>query len=388
MQCQISPISTGRFAAIDVGASKIAIAVGEVNASHIDILSLTSHRSAGIAKGIFIDIAAASAAIQQAVQEVEVKLGHKVTDVVMTVSGAHVRSHDSWGTTVVEGGTVSQADLDRALLVANAEPIAASDDVLATFVQDYKVDGNAGVKRPIGMAGNRLDVLVHRLTIGSTSVVNQLVSSTNAGLHAKGLVPQSYAASRAVITKQELAEGVCLADIGAGTTDIAAYIGGELRCLTSVPIGGEDITSDIANALHTSYQLAEELKITHGIALEAISSSTKPISRGAGAKLQITLGYLARLIQPRVEEIFFKISEELERSGVLHNLRHGVVLTGGTANLSGMVELGEEVFHSLVRIGTPNCVGVSNEMSQAPEYSAVIGALFGGYVNSALAAKR
>ena len=307
--------------------------------------------------------------------------GCKVTDVYTGIAGSHVKSKDSNGMTVVKDKEVSRYDVERAIEAANATPISADDQILHTLVQEFIVDGQDGVKEPIGMDARRLEVKVHLVTGAVTAVQNIVKCVHRCGLEVDDLVLQPLASGYAVLTEDEKDVGVCLVDIGGGTTDVAIFAQGAIRHTAVIPIAGDQITSDIGHALRTSTQDAEEIKIAYGVALQQLADADEMIEvPGVGDRPSTSLSRqtLAGFIQPRVEEILQKVQEELVRSGYERLLRAGVVLTGGAAQMPGMIELGEEIFHNTVKIGVPHYSGNLKDMVRNPRYSTAMGLLLEG----------
>jgi cell division protein FtsA len=367
---------------LDIGTSKIVTLVAELDAEgRLSVLGIGSQDSNGLKKGMVVNIEATVSSISRAIQEVELMTGCKVTDVYTGIAGSHVKSKDSNGMTVVKDKEVSRYDVERAIEAANATPISADDQILHTLVQEFIVDGQEGVKEPIGMDARRLEVRVHLVTGAVTAVQNIVKCVHRCGLEVDDLVLQPLASGYAVLTDDEKDVGVCLVDIGGGTTDLAIFAQGAIRHTAVIPIAGDQITSDIGHALRTSTQDAEEIKIAYGVALQQLADADEMIEvPGVGDRPSTTLSRqtLAGFIQPRVEEILQKVQEELVQSGYERLLRAGVVLTGGSAQMPGMIELGEEIFHNTVKIGVPHYNGNLKDMVRNPRYSTAMGLLLEG----------
>ena len=367
---------------LDIGTSKIVTLVAELDAEgRLSVLGIGSQDSNGLKKGMVVNIEATVSSISRAIQEVELMTGCKVTDVYTGIAGSHVKSKDSNGMTVVKDKEVSRYDVERAIEAANATPISADDQILHTLVQEFIVDGQDGVKEPIGMDARRLEVKVHLVTGAVTAVQNIVKCVHRCGLEVDDLVLQPLASGYAVLTEDEKDVGVCLVDIGGGTTDVAIFAQGAIRHTAVIPIAGDQITSDIGHALRTSTQDAEEIKIAYGVALQQLADADEMIEvPGVGDRPSTSLSRqtLAGFIQPRVEEILQKVQEELVRSGYERLLRAGVVLTGGAAQMPGMIELGEEIFHNTVKIGVPHYSGNLKDMVRNPRYSTAMGLLLEG----------
>jgi cell division protein FtsA len=345
------------------------------------ILGLGSQQSRGLRRGVVVNIEETVNAISRAIEEVELMAGCKVKEVYTGIAGSHIKSKDSSGMAVVRDKEVTQFDVERAIEAANATPISADDQILHTLVQEFIVDGQDGVREPIGMDAKRLDVKVHIVTGAVTAVQNIVKCVHRCGLEVVDLVLQPLASGHAVLTQDERDVGVCLVDIGGGTTDVAIFSQGAIRHTAVIPIAGDQITADIGIALRTSTPDAEEIKEKWGVALQQIADPEQKIEvPGVGDRpaTQLSRQALAGFIQPRIEEIFLKVQEELVRSGYERLLRAGVVLTGGSAQMPGMIELGEEIFHNTVKLGVPHYDGNLRDFVKGPRHSTAMGLLLEG----------
>jgi cell division protein FtsA len=367
---------------LDIGTSKIVATVAELDAEgNLSVLGIGSQESNGLKKGMVVNIEATVNSISRAIQEAELMTGCKVTQVYTGIAGSHIKSKDSNGMAVVKDKEVTQYDVERAIEAANATPISADDQILHTLVQEFIVDGQDGVREPIGMDARRLEVKVHLVTGAVTAVQNIVKCVHRCGLEVVDLVLQPLASGHAVLTDDERDVGVCLVDIGGGTTDVAIFTQGAIRHTAVIPIAGDQITSDIAIALRTSTQDAEEIKMGYGVSLQQLADPDEIIEvPGVGDRPASTLSRqtLAGFIQPRVEEIFQKVHEELVKSGYERLIRAGIVLTGGSAQMPGMCELGEEYFHNTVKLGAPHYDGPLKDMVRNPRYSTAMGLLMEG----------
>ncbi len=367
---------------LDIGTSKIVAIVAEVNAEgQLVILGLGSQQSRGLRRGVVVNIEETVNAISRAIEEVELMAGCKVKEVYTGIAGSHIKSKDSSGMAVVRDKEVTQFDVERAIEAANATPISADDQILHTLVQEFIVDGQDGVREPIGMDAKRLDVKVHIVTGAVTAVQNIVKCVHRCGLEVVDLVLQPLASGHAVLTEDERDVGVCLVDIGGGTTDVAIFSQGAIRHTAVIPIAGDQITADIGIALRTSTPDAEEIKEKWGVALQQIADPEQMIEvPGVGDRpaTQLSRQALAGFIQPRIEEIFLKVQEELVRSGYERLLRAGVVLTGGSAQMPGMIDLGEEIFHNTVKLGVPHYDGNLRDFVKGPRHSTAMGLLLEG----------
>jgi cell division protein FtsA len=370
---------------LDIGTSKIVAIAGEVDeAGRLVVLGLgtqNTQEARGLRKGVVVNIDATIANISKAVADLRMDTGCRVKEVYTGIAGSHIKSKDSNGMTVVKDREVTEYDVARAIEAANATPISADDQILHTLVQEFIVDGQDGVKEPIGMDAKRLEVKVHLVTGAVTAVQNIVKCVRRCGLEVVDLVLQPLASGNAVLSDDEKDVGVCLVDIGGGTTDVAIFSQGAIRHTAVIPIAGDQITNDIAIALRTSTQDAEEIKLRYGVALAQLADPEEMLEvPGVGDRPATTLSRatLAGFIQPRVEEIFQKVQEELIKSGYARLLRAGVVLTGGSALMPGMCELGEEIFHNTVKVGVPNYTGPLAEIVRSPRYATAMGLLLEG----------
>ena len=372
---------------LDIGTSKIVAMAAELDAEgQLSVIGVGSHqfeetKDKGIKKGVVVSIEATVDAISRAVQEVELMAGCKAKEVYTGIAGAHIKSKDSNGMVVVREKEVTEYDVARAIEAANATPISADDQILHTIPQEFIVDGQDGVKEPIGMDAKRLEVKVHLVTGAVTAVQNIVKCVHRCGLEVVDLVLQPLASGMAVLTDDEKDVGVCLVDIGGGTTDIAVFTQGAIRHTAVFPIAGDQITSDIGIALRTSTPDAEEIKIRYGVALQQLADPDEMIDvPGVGDRpaSQLSRQTLAGFIQPRIEQIYQMVRDELARSGYERLLRAGVVITGGSATMPGMVELGEEMFHNTVKLGLPRYEGSLRDIVRNPRYATAVGLLMEG----------
>src|ERR671913_502884 len=371
--------SKNLIVALDIGTSKVACLVGELGADGtLAMLGMGSHDSKGLKKGVVVNIEATVAAIQRALEEAELMADRKIASAFVGIAGNHIRSFNSTGMVAVKDREVSALDVERALDTARAVNIPTDQQILHVLRQEFIIDGQEDVREPIGMSGVRLEVKVHIVT-GAVSAAQNIVKCVRrCGLEVSDLILQPLASSRAVLSEDEKDLGVCLLDIGGGTTDIAIFTHGAIRHTAVIPIAGDQITNDIAMALRTPTRDAEELKIAHGVALRQLASPSEMIDvPGVGERgpRELSRQTLAEVIEPRVEELYSLIQRELRSSGLEELLSSGIVITGGSALMKGMVELGEEVFHMPVRVGLPIYSGALAEVVRNPRYSTAMGLL-------------
>ena len=365
--------------ALDVGTSKVIALIGEVVADEINIVGMGLAESRGLKAGMVTNIDATAQAIQQAMSEAERMAECKISSVVTGISGNHIRSLNSQGVVKIKDGEVTKADIERAKDTAKAVNIPPDHQILHTVVQEYIIDNQPGVREPIGMSGVRLDTRVHIITGAVTALQNVQKCIERCGLKVDEIMLQPLVSADAVLTEDEKELGVCVIDIGGGTTDIAVYTNGAIRHTAVIPIAGDLITRDLAQALRTPYTAAERIKIFHGVALENLEGLDEMVevpSVGDRLPRQISRRTLASVIGPRVEEILELTLNELRRAGFPEEvLTSGIVLTGGASLLRGVVELAEDVFNLPARIGVPQEVGILSDRIRNPRYATVIGLL-------------
>jgi cell division protein FtsA len=375
--------TTPPIVGLDIGTSKVVAVVAVINADdQLEMIGFGSAPSTGLRRGVVVNIEATVNAIQAAIAEAELMANCKISRVWAGIAGSHIKSFNSHGMVAIRDREVSQHDIDSVLRTAQAVNIPADQRVLHTLIQEFIIDDQGEVREPLGMSGVRLEVKVHMVT-GAVSAAENIVKCVRrCGLEVEELVLQPIASATTVLHGDERDLGVVMVDIGGGTTDIAVYAGGAIRHTAVLPIAGDQITNDIAMALRTPTKDAEELKQLHGCALRQLADSTVGIEvPGVGDRQprQSSRQTLANVIEPRVEELFALVQSELTRAGFAEGLSSGVVLTGGSAAMPGMSELGEEVFHMPVRIGQPNYSGPLAEFVRHPRYATAAGLVQAGF---------
>jgi cell division protein FtsA len=365
--------------ALDIGTSKIVTLVAEITAEDtLNLIGMGSHPSRGLKKGVVVNIESTVNAIQRSLEEAELMADAKIKEVITGIAGSHIKSFNSHGMVAIKDKEVQQYDIDRVIETARAVNIPMEQQVLHILEQEFIIDGQGGVRQPAGMSGMRLEVKVHIVTGAVSAAQNIMKCVRRCGLEVRDLMLQPLASADAVLLDDERDLGVCLVDIGGGTTDIAVFTDGAIKHTSVIPIAGDQITNDIAMALRTPTKDAEELKITHGVALRQLASSTEMIEvPGVGDRgpRELSRQTLAEVIEPRVEELYSLIQRELRSSGLEELLSSGIVITGGSSLMKGMVELGEEVFHMPVRVGLPQYSGALAEVVRNPRYSTGMGLL-------------
>jgi len=367
---------------LDIGTSKIAALVAELQPDgRIEMIGLGSHESKGLKKGVVVNIEATVAAIQRALEEAELMADCKIQRVYAGIAGSHIRSFNSTGMVAIKDKEVSAADVERAVETARAMPIPNDQQVLHILTQEFAIDGQDGIREPRGMSGHRLEVKVHIVT-GAVSAAQNIVKCVRrCGLEVADLILQPLASSVAVLSEDEKELGVALVDIGGGTTDVAIFTQGAIRHTAVIPIAGDQITNDIAMALRTPTADAETIKTRYGCALRQLADPHETVEvpgLGDRGPRQLSRQTLAEVIEPRVEELYSLVQQVLRQSGFEELLSSGIVLTGGSAAMQGMVDLGEEIFHMPVRVGTPRYEGALAEVVRNPRYATAMGLLLEG----------
>jgi cell division protein FtsA len=367
--------------ALDIGTSKIVTIVAEVKPEGtLEVIGVGMHESSGMKKGMVVNIDATVAAIQRSLEEAELMADCKIREVYTGIAGGHIRSSNANGMVKIKDKEVEQADIDRVVETASSVSLPGDQQMLHILEQEFKIDGQEGIKKPLGMSGKRLEVEVHIVTGAVAAVQNILKCVHRCGLETNHMILQPLASSRAVLADDEKDLGVCLVDIGGGTTDVAVFTGGAIRHTAVIPIAGDQITNDIAMALRTPTRDAEDIKIKYGCALRQLADDTHIEVPGVGERgaRMLSRQTLAEVIEPRVEELYMLVQTELRRSGFEDLLSSGIVLTGGSSDMEGMVELGEEIFHMPVRLGLPRYVGGLSDVVKTPRFSTGVGLLLFG----------
>ena len=367
---------------LDIGTSKIAAIVAEMRPEGgFEVIGMGSSPSRGLKKGVVVNIESTVNAIQRALEEAELMADCKIRDVWTGIAGSHIRSFNSHGMVAIKDREVAQSDVDRVVETAKAIPIPTDQQILHVLNQEFVIDGQEDVREPLGMSGVRLEVKVHIVTGAVSAAQNIMKCVRHCGLEVNDLILQPLASAMAVLSEDEKDLGVCLVDIGGGTTDIAVFTQGAIRHTAVIPIAGDQITNDIAMALRTPTKEAEEIKRRYGCALRELADPQEMVEvPGVGERgsKKMSRQTLAEVIEPRVEELYSLIQSELRRSGFEELLSSGIVITGGSAAMQGMVELGEEVLHMPVRLGLPSYAGGLSEVIRNPRYSTGVGLLMAG----------
>ena len=371
---------------LDIGTSKVVALVAEVDADgQIEIIGMGSHPSRGMKKGVVVNIESTVQSVQRAIEEAELMAGCQIDSVYVGIAGSHVRSLNSHGIVAIKDGEVIEADLERVLDAAQAVAIPADQKILHILPQEYVIDNQEGIREPLGMSGVRLEAKVHLVTCAVNAAQNIEKCIKRCGLSVDEVILEQVASSYSVLTDDERELGVCMVDIGGGTSDIAIFTEGSIRYTGVIPIAGDQVTNDIAMALRTPTQYAEEIKIKYACALTQLASADETIkvpSVGDRPPRDLSRQSLAEVVEPRYDELFTLVQAELRRSGFEDIIHAGIVLTGGTSKMEGVVELAEEIFHMPVRIGAPSRVKGLTDIVRNPIYSTAVGLLEYGAVHS------
>ena len=370
---------------LDIGTSKVVAIVGEVTSGGVvEVVGIGSHPSRGMKKGVVVNIESTVQSIQRAVEEAELMAGCQINSVYAGIAGSHIRSLNSHGIVAIRDREVTPADVERVIDAARAVAIPADQEILHVLPQEFIIDAQEGIKEPVGMSGVRLEARVHMVTGAVSAAQNIIKCVRRCGLAVNDIILEQLAASYAVLTEDEKELGVCLIDVGGGTSDVAVFTEGAIRHTAVIPIAGDQITNDIAVALRTPAQHAEEIKIKYACALSQLASAEETIevpSVGDRPPRRLSRQTLAEVVEPRYEELFSLVQAELRRSGFEDLIAAGIVLTGGSAKMEGVLELAEEVFHMPVRLGVPQNVSGLADAVRNPIYSTGVGLLHFGSLN-------
>ena len=364
---------------LDIGTSKVVAIVGEINPEgRLEIIGLGSHGSKGLKKGVVVNIESTVQSIQRAIEEAELMAGCQIQSVYAGIAGSHIRSMGSHGIVAIRDREVFQPDIDRVIDAAQAVAIPADQKILHILPQEFIIDTQEGVKEPLGMSGVRLEAKVHLVTCAVNAAQNIEKCIKQCGLGVDDIILEQLASSYSVLTEDEKDLGVCMVDIGGGTSDIAIYTEGAIKHTAVIPIAGDQVTNDIAMALRTPTQNAEEIKIKYACALGSLAGENETIkvpSVGEREDRSLSRQALAEVVEPRYEELFTLIQAELRRSGFEDLIPAGIVLTGGASKMEGVVELAEEIFHMPVSIGKPKNVSGLADIVRNPIYATAVGLL-------------
>lgn len=371
--------NSGIVVGLDIGTSKIAAIVGKIKANgDIEVLGMGTYPSRGLKKGVVVNIDSTVESIQRAIDEAERMSGYQAQSVFVGIAGSHIKSFNSNGMVAVRNQEVTEEDIQRVIDAARTQAIPGDQKVLHILPQEYMIDNQDGIREPVGMSGVRLEAKVHIVT-GSVSAAQNITKCVQrCGLKVEDIILEQLASSEAVLSEDEKELGVCLVDIGGGTTDIAVFYQGAIRHTSVIAVAGDQVTNDIAVALRTPTQAAEDIKRKYACALPQLIAHDEEIevpSVGDRPARCLSRRTLVEVVEPRYEELFQLIQAELRRSGFEEMIAAGVVLTGGSALVEGAVELAEEVFNMPVRLGIPHEVTGLKDEVVSPAYATTVGLL-------------
>ena len=370
---------------LDIGTTKICAIVGEVKQEGLEIIGIGTHPSKGLRKGVVVNIDSTVQSIRKAIEEAELMAGCEINMVYVGIAGGHIKGFNSHGVIAVKDREINKADIDRVIEAAQAVTIPTDREVIHVIPQEYILDQQDCIQEPLGMSGTRLEAKVHIVTAAVASAQNIVKSVNKAGLAVADIVLQQIASSEAVLGQDEKDLGVALVDIGGGTTDIAVYHNGTIKHTAVISLGGNQITGDIAVGIRTPSEEAEKIKKKFGCCMTSMIDKNETIevpSVGGRKPRIVSRQILGEIIEPRVEELFQLVNQEITKSGYDSVITSGIVLTGGTAIMDGMLELAEQVFNLPVRRGLPTGIGGLVDVVKSPMYSTGVGLVLYGKKHS------
>jgi cell division protein FtsA len=367
---------------IDIGTSKVVALVGEMMPEgKINIIGLGSHPSQGLKRGVVVNIESTVQSIQRAVEEAELMAGCQIYSAFTGIAGSHIRSINSHGIVAIRDHEVTQMDVDRVIDAAKAVAIPADQKILHILPQEFIIDNQDSIREPIGMSGVRLEAKVHIVTGAVSAAQNIVKCLKRCGLTATDIVLEQFASSQSILTEDEKELGVCMVDIGGGTTDVALFTEGSIRHTAIIPIAGDQVTNDIAIALRTPTRNAEDIKLKYACALQDLADTNYMIdipTVGDRVGRHLSKRALAEVVEARYEELFTLVAAEIRRSGLEDLIAAGIVLTGGASKVEGAAELAERIFKMPVRIGAPQHITGLVDVMNNPIYATSVGLLIYG----------
>ncbi|MDP6178517.1 MAG: cell division protein FtsA [Desulfatiglandales bacterium] len=366
---------------LDIGTTKICAVVGEVLPTGVEIIGIGSHPSEGLRKGVVINIERTVNSIKEAIEEAETMAGCEISSVYAGVAGGHIKGFNSHGVIALKEKEVTKKDIERVIEAASAVAIPMDREVIHILTQEYVVDEQDGIVDPLGMSGVRMEAKIHIVTGAVTSAQNIIKCANRAGLDVYDIVLESLASSEAVLSDEERGLGVSLIDFGGGTTDMAIFSRGSIKHTSVLTLGGDNLTYDISIGLRTPRIEAEKIKIKYGCGMPSMIENDETIEViGVGGRKPRVLSrqILGEILEPRVEEIFTLIHNELAHSGYGDLINSGVVVTGGSAELPGITEMAEQIFNAPSRIGYPLGIGGLVEVVNKPMYATAVGLVLYG----------
>ena len=366
---------------LDIGTTKVCAVVGEARPDGVEIIGMGSHPSEGLRKGVVINIEYTVNSIKEALEEAETMAGCEISAVFAGIAGGHVKGFNSHGVIALKEKEVTRKDIERVIEAASAVAIPMDREVIHTLVQEFIVDEQDGIMDPLGMSGVRLETKIHIVTGAVTSAQNIIKCANRAGLDVCDIILQSLASSEAVLSKEERNLGTALIDFGGGTTDMAIFSKGAIKHTSVLPLGGDNLAYDIAVGLRTPKLEAEKIKVKYGCCLSSMIGKDETVEvPGVGGRKPRVLSrqILGEILEPRVEEIFSLIYGEILRSGHEDTITSGIVVTGGSAELSGVTEMAEQVFNAPARVGYPEGISGLVEVVNKPMYATAVGLVLYG----------
>lgn len=376
------PVNKDLLVGIDIGTSKVVTLVGEVTSDgKLNIIGFGSHPSQGLKRGVVVNIESTVQSIQRSVEDAEHMAGCEIFSAYTGIAGSHIRSINSHGIVAIRDREVCLNDVDRVIDAAKAIAIPADQKILHVLPQEYIIDNQNSIREPVGMSGVRLEAKVHIVTGAVSAAQNIIKCMKRCGLSTSDIVLEQFASSQSILTEDEKELGVCMIDIGGGTSDIAIFTDGAIRYTAVIPIAGDQVTNDIAIALRTPTRNAEEIKIKYGCALQDLVDPNQNIEIpviGDRASRRLPGRALAEVVEARYEELFMLALNEIRRSGLENYISAGIVLTGGASKVVGAQELAERIFKIPVRIGKPECVTGLPDIIHNPIYATGVGLLVYG----------
>lgn len=369
---------------LDIGTTKICAIVGNLTEEGIEIVGIGTSPSSGLRKGVVINIESTVTSIKKAIEEAELMAGCEIKSVYAGIAGGHIKGINSQGVIAIKNREVSQEDVKRVIDAAKAIAIPMDREVIHILPQEFIIDEQDGIREPLGMSGVRLEAKVHIVTGAVASAQNIVKSCNRAGLDVADIVLEQLASSEAVLSADEKELGVCLVDIGGGTTDIAIFCDGAIKYTSVLSLGGNHLTNDIAVGLRTPMAEAEKIKRNQGCCLSALVGKDEKIevpSVGGRKPRELSRNVLCEILGPRVEELFTLVNREIIKSGLEDSIASGVVITGGSSILEGMPELAEQIFNLPVRRGLPQRIGGLTDVVNSPVYSTGVGLIVYGSRN-------
>ena len=369
--------------ALDIGTSKVVCLIGQLTDSHaVEIVALGSYPSSGLKKGVVVNIDATTDAIQKSMDQAKNSFDGKLKNVYVGIAGNHIKSLNSHGIVGIKDKEVTPFDIDRVIEAAQAVAIPSDQKVLHVLPQEFVIDDQDSIREPLGMSGVRLESHVHLVTCANNAIQNIEKCVKRCGITLDGFVLEQLASSYSVLSEDEKELGVCIVDIGGGTTDIAIFNSGSISFTGVIPIAGDQVTSDIAVALRTPTPQAEELKQKYGCAVAEFTTESETIEVagvGGRAPRELSRKALAEIVEPRYVELFELVKAEIQRNGFDGKIPAGIVLTGGTSKMEGVVELAESIFQTSVRVGVPENFKGMESVLKNPIYATSLGLLGYGF---------